>query len=241
MRLSDIWWQHIHTDPPPARPDAACPHTTLLSRWSSTTDSGPRETVQDWLCAACHRVFTTDGRTFDPAPHARDRSERQDLMKPAPLTLYLASYETADGAEEDFAGVRRLRRDGVIGTAVAGVIARDTAGWLWHTAQPHLTPDGESRADDLLGVLFPPKPPVSRDDATADLEVPETWRESEAEQEFREQLATAGAAVVVLAEERIAPALRVALARAHHLVQHRLTARELHRAVALQGVAATTG
>ena len=156
-------------------------------------------------------------------------------MTPTPLVLYLASFETADGAEEDFAGVRRLKRDGVIGMAVAGIIVRQAAGWIWYDAAtprtqatPATAPTAD-RADDLLGVLVAQTPPERDSHAGAARAAP-VWLENEAEEEFREQLTTAGAAVVVLAEERAAPALRVALARAHSFVQRRLTKTELRRA-----------
>lgn len=164
-------------------------------------------------------------------------------MTPTPLVLYLASFETADGAEEDFAGVRRLKRDGVLGTAVAGIIVRQAAGWIWYDAATPLAQATEATnraaapADDLLVVLVAPAP--TERDATAGRSAP-VWLENEAEEEFGEHLATAGAAVVVLAEERVAPALRVALARAHSFVQRRLTKTELRRAAAQQLPAATT-
>jgi hypothetical protein len=159
------------------------------------------------------------------------------MVTPTPLVLYLASFETADAAEEDFAGVRRLKRDGVIGTAVAGIIVRKAAGWIWYDAATPLTPatpatsPTAARADDLLAVLVAPTPTVHGSDADAARAAP-LWLENEAEEEFREQLTTAGAAVVVLAEERVAPALRVALARAHRFAQRRLTKAELRRAAA---------
>lgn len=166
-------------------------------------------------------------------------------MTPTPLVLYLASFETADGAEEDFAGVRRLKRDGVLGTAVAGIIVRQAAGWIWYAAATPLaqatkaTNRAAAPADDLLAGLVAPNPTERGGGATAGRPAP-VWLENEAEEEFGEHLATAGAAVVVLAEERVAPALRVALARAHSFVQRRLTKTELRRAAAQQLPAATT-
>jgi hypothetical protein len=69
MRLSDMWWQHMHAAPPvPAR--AACSHHTLLSRWSIAPGSAPRQTVADWVCATCHRVFTTADRDALRTPAA---------------------------------------------------------------------------------------------------------------------------------------------------------------------------
>lgn len=70
MRLSDLWWQHMHTDAPPVQASAACSHSTLLSRWSIATGSAPRETVEDWVCAACHCVFTTADREALRTPAA---------------------------------------------------------------------------------------------------------------------------------------------------------------------------
>lgn len=60
-----------------------------------------------------------------------DRAGKPAVVTPTPLVRYLASVETADAAEEDAAGVRRLKRDGVIGTAVPGIIVRQAAGWFW--------------------------------------------------------------------------------------------------------------
>ncbi len=159
----------------------------------------------------------------------------EKLVTLTPLVLYLASFETADAAEEDLAGVRRLKRDGVIGTAVAGIIVRQATGWIWSDAATPLTSatvPSAARADDLLAVLVARRP-SERDDAGAAQAAP-LWLENEAEEEFGEHLATAGAAVVVLAEERVAPALRVALARAHSFVQRRLTKTELHRVAGQQ-------
>src|SRR5581483_5225325 len=159
------------------------------------------------------------------------------MVTPTPLMLYLASFETADAAEEDFAGVRRLKRDGVIGTAVAGIIVRRAAGWIWYDAATPPTPatpaasPTAARADDLLAVLVASTPPDRGSDAGGTRAAP-LWLENEVEEEFREQFTTAGAAVVVLAEERVAPALRVALARAHSFVQRRLTKTELRQAAA---------
>ena len=75
MRLSDMWWQHMHADAPPVPASAACPHITLLSRWSSTASDGARVTVQDWLCAACHQVFTAEAGDAlrEPATNAAAR------------------------------------------------------------------------------------------------------------------------------------------------------------------------
>ena len=157
------------------------------------------------------------------------------MVTPTPLMLYLASFETADAAEEDFAGVRRLKRDGVIGTAVAGIIVRQATGWIWSDGATPLTPatvPSAARADGLLDVLVARRP--AEGDDTGAAQAAPLWLENEAEEEFSEQLAMAGAAVVVLAEERIAPALRVALARAHSFVQRRLTKADLRRATAQQ-------
>jgi hypothetical protein len=169
----------------------------------------------------------------------------EKLVTPTPLVLYLASFATADAAEEDFDGVRRLKRDRVIGTAVAGIIVRQAAGWIWCDAATPITRATRAtvptaaRADDLLAVLVAQTSPDRDSDGGATRAVP-MWLENEVEEEFREQLTTAGAAVVVLAEEQVAPALRVALARAHSFVQRRLTKTELHRAAAQQLPDATT-
>ena len=79
MRLSDMWWQHMHADAPPVLASAACPHITLLSRWSSTTSGSARVTVQDWLCATCHQVFTaeTGDALREPATGAAARKPEQ--------------------------------------------------------------------------------------------------------------------------------------------------------------------
>jgi transposase-like protein len=79
MRLSDMWWQHIHVDAPSVQGNVACSHTTLLSRWSIATSGPPGETVEDWVCAACHRVFTTEDRETmrKPAAGAAARSGGQ--------------------------------------------------------------------------------------------------------------------------------------------------------------------
>jgi hypothetical protein len=187
----------------------------------------------------CHHAAPGTRPTNMSSPkHDRNRFDRAGKpagVTPTPLVRYLASVETADAAEEDFAGVRRLTRDGVIGPAVAGIIVRQAAGWVWSTAARPLTPAPPAPGrtappvDDLLDVLVASTPPGHGSDAAAAQAAP-LWLENEAEEEFREQLTPASAAVVVLAEERVAPALRVALARAHRVAQRRLTKQELLRA-----------
>jgi len=162
-----------------------------------------------------------------------------------PLVLYIATYDSADGAEEDFAIVRRLRRDGVIGTAVGGVMARSAAGWTWREAAsspgPTTAAASELGVDEVLGMLLGPTLPDTAASASGADAAPDalpTWLDAAARAEFREQLTDAGAAVVVLAEEKIAPALRVALARAHNLIQHRLSEAGVRHAIAIQTTAA---
>jgi len=165
-----------------------------------------------------------------------------------PVALYIATYESADGAEEDFAIVRRLRRDGVIGTAVGGVMAQSPAGWAWREASSSSSPAAgavsELRVDELLGMLLSPSLPgaaVSSSSADADPDALPNRLDVAAREEFRETLTNAGAAVVILAEEKIAPALRVALARAHNLIQHRLSEAGMRCAIAAQTAAAPAG
>ncbi len=60
MRLGNLWWQHIHPAPTAMHADESCVHATLLPRWSNVEGTVSRQTVQGWLCPACHQVFTAE-------------------------------------------------------------------------------------------------------------------------------------------------------------------------------------
>jgi uncharacterized membrane protein len=151
-------------------------------------------------------------------------------MAPTPLVVYVATYESVDQAEDDFAGVRRLQRDGVIAPRDHAVIARDAGDRALRrnaTLQTNAEAGTEQLVDWVLGLLFP----VSLSgDAERDLaarsvtsDVP-AWMLDEDVQDCREQLASATAAVVVVGALKLAPALRVALARATTMLDKHLTA-----------------
>lgn len=50
-----------------------CVHATLLPRWSNVEGAASRQTVQGWLCPACHQVFTAEESRLLRGPAAAGR------------------------------------------------------------------------------------------------------------------------------------------------------------------------
>jgi hypothetical protein len=133
-------------------------------------------------------------------------------MTDIPVYVFVATYDSADHAADDFAGVQRLQRDGVLATFDGAVMARDAEGSLsprteynTATAGAWFGRTGGAFIDQL------------RDSMPA-----EDW------QEIAEQLDGSPAAVIVIGEPKLAAPLGVALARARSWTQKRLTSSTEH-------------
>ena len=163
-------------------------------------------------------------------------------MSPQSLVVYVATYPSVDHATDDFAGVRRLQRDGVIRIVAGAIVARDAlTGALRraHTPADADGPDAGSVVDQLLEMLQAvSNPGGSREDQCPSAVAPGWLMPSDVD-EIREQLAAAPAAALVIGGAALGPAVNVALARAHSLLAYAITAAGARVAASFAAAAAS--
>ena len=85
-------------------------------------------------------------------------------MADEPVYLYLATYDTAEAAREDFEVVKQLHRDHVLGTYDAAVVTKSDKGWVhvekYEKPTQHAAWTGVA-VGAALGILFPPSVPLT--------------------------------------------------------------------------------
>ena len=80
-------------------------------------------------------------------------------MSDAPVDLYIAAYDDADGAQADFDALKELVKEGVIFVEVAVLVSRDDEGKITVKENAHEVAKGAivgAAAGFVIGLIFPP-------------------------------------------------------------------------------------